>query len=81
MNKSKYRYESAKISRRKYNKEYYSRTQGARNSNSFWTIGELMIVKDHLVSDTEIANLLGRSVAAVQTARHNIKKGKYNDIF
>lgn len=78
--KSKYRYESAKISRKKYNKEYYAKTQHARNSNTFWTVGELIIVKEHLVSDTEIANLLGRSVAAVQTARHNIKKGKYNGI-
>lgn len=81
MNKSKYRYESAKKQRRKYNKDYYARTQNARNSNTFWTVEELIIVKEHLVSDTEIANLLGRSVAAVQTARHNIKKGKYNGIF
>ena len=81
MNKSKYRYDSAKISRRKYNKKYYAKSRGRRNSNTWWTIGELIIVKEHLVCDSEIAELLGRSVAAVQTARHNIKKGKYNGIF
>ena len=79
MNKSKYRYESAKINRRKYNKKYYAKTQGARNSNTYWTVGELIIVKEHLVSDNELAALLGRSVAAIQTARHNVKKGKYKE--
>ena len=80
MNKSKYRYESAKIRRRKYNKKYYARTQGARNSNTPWTTDELIIVKEHVKLDHEIAAILGRSVAAVQTARYNIKKGKYNGI-
>ena len=81
MNESKYRYQSAKISRRKYNKKYYAKSRGRKNANTYWTVGELIIVKEHLVSDSEIAELLGRSVAAEQSARYNIKKGKYNGIF
>ena len=80
MNKSKYRYESAKKQRRKYNKQYYAKTKGARNSHTSWTTGELIIVKNHVKPDHEIAAVLGRSVAAVQTSKYNIKKGKYNGI-
>ena len=81
MNNSKYRLESAKRNRRKYNKEYYAKSQGRRNSKTRWTVGDLIIVKEHIISDSEIAALLGRSVKAVELARYNIKKGKYNGIF
>lgn len=78
MTKSKYRYESARLYRRKYNEQYYAKTAHARNHKQPWTKEDLIAVKNHEMTDQELSKNLGRSVRAIQVVRHSIKKGKYN---
>lgn len=78
MNKSKYSYESARLYRRKYNKQYYTKTSYARNHKQPWTKEDLIAVKNHEITDPELSKKLGRSVNAIQVVRTHIKKGKYN---
>ena len=75
---SKYRYESARLYRRKYNEKYYARTAYARNHKQPWTKEDLIAVKNHEISDNELSKKLGRSVRTIQVVRNSIKKGKYN---
>lgn len=78
MNKSKYRYESAKLYRHKYNEQYYAKSAYARNHKQPWTKENLIAVKNHEITDQELSKMLGRSVRAIQVVRNSIKKGKYN---
>lgn len=63
-------------SKNRQRKRYYRKTQNAKNSGRPWTKEEIKIVMEHDMTDTEISNLIGRSVAAIQNRRcvENIRK-------
>lgn len=71
MTMSKYIYASQRRSRAKYNKKYYakSRTWTKRP----WTLEEINLVCEHSMTDTELAKMINRSVAAIQVMRSRLK--------
>lgn len=59
--------------RAKSNKKYYGKTKNAKNNRSSYTLEELELIEKHELSDHELAELLGRSVMAIQTKRSRLK--------
>jgi len=56
--------------RNRQRKRYYSKTQNAINSGKPWTEEDDAVVLKHEVSDTEISQLLHRSVGSIQSRRY-----------
>jgi len=50
-------------------KRYYKKSQNARNQGQIWSDDHVKQVLSHYVPDVVLAELIGRSVAAVQKAR------------
>lgn len=68
---SKYKYESAKNARARYNKKYYGKSANKYESRP-WTIKEMNEIIDHKKTDTELSKELKRSVGAIQKKRYYI---------
>lgn len=74
----KYLYKDMERYRRTRNKQkrrYYGKTANASNRGQPWTAEDIEIVVAHKLSDTQISELIGRSVASIQQRRH-IEKQK-----
>lgn len=55
--------------------KYYSR--GSKSNNYLkWQEDELQAVIDHKMTDVELSELLGRSIASIHTVRSKLKSGK-----
>ena len=66
-----------KEQRQAANLEYYAKSRTwANNSNCRLLEKELLLIWKHLIPDTKLSFLLGRSVQAIQIARHKMKYGK-----
>lgn len=55
--------------------KYYSKTAFAPNHRFRFTDEEIQLIKDHNITDTEIAKKLGRSVQSIQIKRSRLQKG------
>lgn len=74
MHKSKYEYESMKKQRKMYNKKhYYGPTSGKYESRP-WNDNDERIIMFSEKSDTELSELLHRSVGSIQNRRYHINK-------
>jgi len=60
--------------KRRQKTRYYKKTQGGKNSRARWTIEEINMVMEHKITDTELAGLIGRSVASIQVMRCKMKE-------
>lgn len=58
-----------------YKKRYYGRTAFAENHKQRWADWEDRLVMERSVTDRELADKLGRSVAAIQHRRCRLMKG------
>lgn len=68
--------EKWKKTRYKQNKRYYSKTAYNVNHRKKWTDEEIKLVLEHVISDTELSRLIGRSVGAIQKKRYKMKEEK-----
>lgn len=57
-------------------KRYYKKTQSAPKSGQPWTKEELLLVITFEGTDTELADILGRSVMAIQKQRQKYKQSQ-----
>lgn len=55
-------------------KEYYEKTAYSSNYGKTWTDEELEMVMKHEITDSELSQKLGRSVASIQMKRSITKK-------
>ena len=77
LRKSDYRdMEKYKKTKREQQKRYYHKTQNAPNSKKYWTDEETEMIMQKNVSDTELSQILGRSVRAIQRRRHRVLYGE-----
>lgn len=60
--------------RNRARQKYYEKTSFAPKYHHRWTEAEEIMVISHRLSDTELAEKLGRSVGSIQRKRHNLKK-------
>lgn len=60
--------------RNRARQKYYEKTAFAPKYHHRWTEAEEIMVISHRLSDTELAEKLGRSVGSIQRKRHNLKK-------
>jgi len=74
MRKSYRDMEKFRETKRAQKKRYYAKTQNAKNKYKRWKPSELQLVIEHKITDTQLSELLGRSVASIQIARGNYKK-------
>lgn len=58
----------------KQRRKYYSKTANAENSGQRWTVEEIDMVLQHNITDTEISEIIGRSVQSIQVMRSKLKK-------
>jgi len=65
------RNERDKAKRREYNKKYYAKTR--KYNYSKWNEEMDKIVLQHHITDTEISELIGKSVMAIQVRRWRLK--------
>ena len=57
------------------NKKYYSkRNKHTINNKRRYTEIELNLIKQHLITDTELSLIINRSVMAIQICRHKLNK-------
>lgn len=56
-------------------RKYYKKTAFAANHRQRFTEEEIQMIKDHTMTDTEIAKKLGRSVQSIQIKRSRLQKG------
>lgn len=54
---------------REQKRRYYEKTQNSRNKGSKYTLEEIKMILDKNYSDTELSQILGRSVKAIQVKR------------
>lgn len=66
--------EKFKNTRNAQKRRYYGRTSNAKNSGNPWTEDEIDLIIAHEKTDTELSNILGRSVRSIQNKRCRIKK-------
>lgn len=50
-------------------RRYYEKTQNSRNKGNKYTLEEIKMILDKNYSDTELSQILGRSVKAIQVKR------------
>ena len=50
-------------------KRYYQKFQGAYNHRQRWTNSHINLALAHVIPDSELSELIGRSLAAIQKAR------------
>lgn len=55
-------------------KRYYQKTQNATNDSKRYDTADEELVFNHDISDSELSDLIGRSVQSIQGKRHNILK-------
>lgn len=67
-----------RIYRERCKTRYRARTGSNRYKPREWTKEELRMVQSHEISDRELSEKIDRSVGAIQTARHRLKKGVYD---
>lgn len=73
--KSTYASEEAyRAAKRRQSERYRARTGSGRYRNP-WTAEQLCRVMAHEQSDRELSDAIGHSVAAIQTARHRVRRG------
>lgn len=66
--------EKGQAYRNRSRQKYYGKTTFAPKYHQRWTDAEVLMVISHRLSDTELAEKLGRSVGSIQRKRHNLKK-------
>lgn len=54
---------------REQKRRYYEKTQNSRNKGNKYTLEEIKMILDKNYSDTELSQILGRSVKAIQVKR------------
>lgn len=54
---------------REQKRRYYEKTQNSRNNGNKYTLEEIKMILDKNYSDTELSQMLGRSVKAIQVKR------------
>ena len=60
--------------RNRSRKKNYGKTAYAPNYKKAWTTKEIEVVMKHEVTDFEISQLIGRSVASIQQKRYQLNK-------
>lgn len=68
-----YKTDKGQAYRNRSRQKYYEKTSFAPKYHHRWTEAEELMVISHRLTDTELAEKLGRSVASIQRKRHNIK--------
>ena len=58
----------------KSKRKYYKKTAFAVNHKQRFTDEEIQLIKDHTLTDTEIAKKIGRSVNAIQIKRSRLQR-------
>lgn len=66
--------EKGKDYRYRARQKYYEKTAFAPKHRHRWTDAEEIMVISHRLSDSELAEKLGRSVGSIQRKRHYLKK-------
>lgn len=61
--------EKARITCNRQRQRYYGQSRNAPNKGRRWTEEEIKIIMEHSMTDREIAELIGRSVEAIQVKR------------
>ena len=61
-------------SRERYKANYRNRTGSGKYGKHAWTNAELDMVLAHEITDRELSEKIGRSVAAIQIMRSKLKK-------
>lgn len=67
--------EAFKRAKKNYNRRYYARTTDAKRRYARYTDAEEKLILAHVVSDTELSKIIGRSVRAIQVRRSVLVKG------
>lgn len=80
MTNKELREKQRKQKKKMVNRRYYRRTQRAKNTYKRWTQEELRIVYEHKYTDHELAEMLGRSVMAIQLQRTAMKKKERDEV-
>lgn len=65
--------------RNRERKKYYNKTSYARRGHSSWYEYEDKLVLAHVLTDSELAQLIHRSVQAIQQRRWKLKKARTNE--
>ena len=59
---------------REYNRKYYKRSADkAERTKAPWTNAEIKMIMEHKKPDAELAEMLGRSMQAIQVKRAKVK--------
>ena len=64
--------EKYKVNRRRYNKKYYARTR--KYNYIRWTKEMDNMVLEHKITDTEMSDIIDKSVMAIQVRRWRLKR-------
>lgn len=67
--------DKARRYRQRGNKHYYRREFNYFNEHQQWTIQEMELVEKHETTDRELSHKIGRSIAAIQKCRYDLKRG------
>lgn len=59
---------------KQWKKEYYAKSAYAENHMDQWTEAEINMVLEHSIPDRDLAEKIGRSVAAIHSKRSLLKK-------
>ena len=74
-------YEYTKAYRKRYpekrraeKKRYYDKTANAENGGTRWNEDMIKLIIEHNFTDTELSEILGKSVNAIQKKRWEVKR-------
>ena len=71
--------ERARKTRNRQRKKNYNKTSFYSEGRRKYLEKEDEMIIEHSMTDFELAHLIGRSVQAIQTRRHRLKKASKND--